>query len=576
MTEYKEITTDVLVIGGGAAGARAAIEARGRGVNVVLVDKGRFSKSGSSAICIGGIAAPTLHPKDSLEVYFRDIIVGGEYINDQELVNILVSKAKESVLSLEDYGVLFAREADGVTYKLGQSGGHTYPRILYEFYPDRFGVALMRALSREAKDRGVVVFEETYIVDLIKGSNGIAGALGIHMPTGTIHVFRAKAVVLATGGAGQLNGWDSVSAITTNPIQVTGDGHALAYRVGAMLQDMEFIQYMPMTFVYPRILHGVGIGEPGFESIVLKAKLYNAKGERFMKRYEPQVLEATTRDKLARAIYTEIIEGRGTEHGGVYYDYTANPDYPKERPYRYHLFVRYCGIDPTKEWVEGAPGWHYFMGGVKIDKNASTNVPGLFAVGEVTGGIHGGNRLGGNSLTDTQVFGVIAGVSAAKYARSKKGVEDIDVYQVKSLIEKIDSLIDSGGDLRPYAIQHRIQEIVYENIGVIRDGKTLSEAVAKLEHINQNEIPKLNVQMSGKRYNTELIAALETMNMGLVALLIARSALLRTESRGAHYRKDHPKRDDKRWLKNILVQDAKGEMKFTVKDAKIVSLYPEE
>lgn len=568
--QKKYLETSVLVIGGGAAGGRAAIAANKLGMDVLLIDKGFIGRSGATSISIGGIAA-VADPQDTPEAHFRDTIIGGEFLNNQHLVEIMVNEGPEKVFELEKYGMMFMRTDDG-GFRLGQSGGHTYPRILFEFYPDKVGQAIMRALKSELIKRRIPFLEEVYVIDLLTDDSKVVGAVALDLKSGDLVVISAKATVLATGGAGQLNGWDSVSAITTNPIQNTGDGHAMAFRAGAELLDMEFVQYMPMGFVYPRILHGVGIGEPGFESMVLKAKLFNAKGERFMKYYEPERLERTTRDKLTRAILTEIREGRGTEHGGVYYDYTENPTYPQERPYRYMLFTKYCRVDPTRQWVEGAPTWHYFMGGVKINERCETSLPGLYAAGEVAGGIHGANRLGGNSLLDTQVFGERAGHYAARYAMEQRSVE-INQEQVEKIEGLIDTLTSNREGTRPVKIRRKIQMIVWKKIGPFRDNEGLKTAIKELEEVKK-EANEMRVTKSKLRYNIEIIEALETLNMLCVAEIIARAALMRKESRGAHYREDYPQRDDDHWLRNIKIRMEGGRPSMQLQDVVITKMPP--
>jgi fumarate reductase (CoM/CoB) subunit A len=566
---------DVLVIGGGAAAARAAIEAARRGTDVLLVDKGLIGKSGSTSISIGGIAAPLGHiEEDSPDKMFEDIVKGGEYLNNQKLVRILVNEAADRVLELEKFGIMFDRQKDGRMLKLGQSGGHRVHRIAYEFYPDKIGKAIMRALKSEILRRGIPFMEEVFITSIITNNGRAVGATGLDIKTGEFLLFRAKSIVLATGGAGQLYGWGSVSARTTNPVHNTGDGFAIAYRAGAELMDMEMVQYMPMGFVYPKILMGVGIGEPGFESMVLKAKLFNVKGERFMKRYEPEKLEATTRDRLARAILTEIKEGRGTEYGGVYYDYTENPDYPKERPYRYRLFMDYCKVDPTKQWVQGAPTVHYFMGGIRINERCETNVKGLYAAGEVVGGIHGANRLGGNSLTDTQVFGARAGLFAAAYA-SENELQEVDADQVKREHERVCSIMENRDTIRPHVIRRKIQNLMWNNVGIFRDKERLSVAINELERIRKEDLTRMGVATKNKRYNCELLEALETENMLDVAEMITRASFLRDESRGAHSRMDYPHRNDEKWLKNIVISRINGEISFKTTPVVLTELTPE-
>lgn len=567
-------TTDVLVIGGGAAAARAAIEADRRGAEVLIVDKGKIGKSGSTSISIGGFTAPLGHveEEDSPDELFEDTVRGGEYLNNQKLVRVLVDEAVDRVLELETFGMMFSRQEGGRKLKLGQSGGHRFHRIVYEFYPDKIGKAIMRALTSEVLRRNIPVAEEVLITNLAVNKGRVVGATGIDIKTGNFLVFRAKSTILATGGAGQLYGWGTVSAITTNPIHNTGDGFSLAYRIGAELTDMEMVQFLPIGFVYPKILRGVGIGEPGFD----RAKMFNVKGERFMRYYEPERLESTTRDKVARAILTEIREGRGTEHGGVYYDYTENPGYPRENPYRYRLFTDYCKVDPTRQWVEGSPTVHYFMGGIKINEKCETNIAGLYAAGEATGGIHGANRLGGNSLTDTVVFGARAGLFAAAHAL-ESDLPEIDVNQAETERERVFGLLEREprDGIRPHAVRRRIQNLMWNNVGVFRDREKLATAISELKRIRGEDLPRMYIASKTVRYNYELVEALETENMLDVAEMIARAALLRDESRGAHSRIDRPHRNDERWLRNIVVRRVGDKMSLKTVPAVITELTPE-
>lgn len=567
-------TTDVLVIGGGAAAARAAIEADRKGAEVLVVDKGLIGKSGSTSICIGGLNAPLGHveEEDNPDELFEDTVRGGEYLNNQKLVRILVSEAVDGVIELETFGMMFSRQEDGRKLKLGQSGGHRFHRVVYEFYPDKIGKAIMRALKSEMLRRNIPVAEEVLVTNLVVNKGRVVGATGLDIKTGNFLVFRAKSTILATGGLGQLYGWGTVSAITTNPIHNTGDGFSIAYRIGAELMDMEMVQFLPIGFVYPKILRGVGIGEPGFD----RAKLFNVKGERFMKYYEPEKLESTTRDKVTRAVLTEIQKGRGTEHEGVYYDYTENPEYPRENPYRYRLFMDYCKVDPTEQWVEGSPTVHYFMGGIKINEKCETNIAGLYAAGEVTGGIHGANRLGGNSLTDTVVFGARAGLFAAAHAL-ESDLPEIDINQVETERKRVFGLLkrEPQDGIRFYTIRRRIQNLMWNNVGVFRDKEGLATAISEFKRMRREDLPRMYMASKTNRYNHELIEALETENMLDVAEIIARAAILRDESRGAHSRTDCPHKNNERWLKNIVIRQVGDKMSLKAVPATITELMPE-
>ncbi|WP_456482560.1 fumarate reductase (CoM/CoB) subunit TfrA [Methanopyrus sp.] len=554
----EHLECDVLVIGGGGAAARAAIEAARRNLDVVMVSKGALGRSGCTVMAEGGYNAVlrTTDPDDSFDAHFRDTVEGGAYLNDQDMVEILVREAPERLLDLENFGAVFDRNEDG-TLAQRPFGGQSRPRTCYA--GDRTGHEIMTALLDEIRrlDR-ITVLERTMGYGLIRDHDGkVVGAVCVDLRTEDTVVITAHATVLATGGAGQLY------PVTTNPAHKTGDGYAMALRVGCLLIDMEMVQFHPTGMVYPDSVRGVLVteavrGEGG--------RLYNAEGERFMKRYDPERMELATRDVVARAIYREIKEGRGTEHGGVYLDVTHLPDEVIEERLETTLkqFLR-VGVDIRNEPMEVAPTAHHFMGGVPIDADGRTPVPGLFACGEVTGGIHGANRLGGNALADTQVFGCRAGRAAAELAlklrrRGRKvRVRETDAPTVESEIWST-----AIGREDPIRVREELQKTMWEHVGLERSEKGLKKAIRTLNELKESV-------ESGLDDGYGLRPVLEVRNMVEVAIAVARSALYRTESRGAHYRSDYPERDDERWLRHTVY---KPDGTLTTRPVKITRLDP--
>ncbi len=551
---------DVLVVGGGGAGARAAIEARRHGADVLVVVKGLFGRSGCTVMAEGGYNAAFsfVDPSDSREHHFEDTIIGGRWLNNQKLVEILVEHAPERLIELERFGAVFDR-VEPEKYDQRYFGGQRFRRTVHR--GDRTGHEMMSALKEEVYRLGIDVLEEVAITRLLLADGAVAGATGLDLIHGRFLLFRAKAVVLATGGAGR------VYAITTNPFQKTGDGYALAYNAGAELIDMEMVQFHPTGMVYPPSASGLLVteavrGEGG--------KLYNALGERFMLRYDQERAELSTRDVVTKAIYREIAEGRGTEHGGVYLDVTHVPDEVIEQKLG-TMLSQYLdvGVDIRREPMQVSPSAHHFMGGVRIDPECRSSVPNLFACGECAGGVHGANRLGGNSLAETQVFGAIAGRSAALTA-SKRSHARIDTAALEEEHRRIYRFESGKGEL-PYTLRAELQRVMWEKVGIIRSRQSLEEALRKISELRQR-VEQVGVE-SGLRYNLQLLTAVELENMLLVAEMIARSALLRTESRGAHYRSDYPE-EDPRWVKNIVVSRADGGMLLRTADPVITKMPP--
>ncbi len=535
----ERIECDVLVLGGGGAALRAAIEAAHHDLNVVLVSKGPLGRSGCTVMAEGGYNAVlrTASPDDTLDLHFRDTVEGGAYLNDQRLVEILVREAPDRLLDLERYGAVFTRREDG-TLAQRPFGGQSRPRTCYA--GDRTGHEITMALLDELRrlDR-VRTLEHVMAYRLITDDEGrVLGALCVDLDREEELTILAHATILATGGAGQLY------PITTNPAYKTGDGYAMALHAGCPLIDMEMVQFHPTGMVHPESARGILVteavrGEGG--------RLYNADGERFMKRYDPDRMELATRDVVARAIYREIREGRGTEHGGVYLDVTHLPDEVIETKLETTLrqFLRY-GVDIRKEPMEVAPTAHHFMGGVPINERAETPLPRLFACGEVTGGVHGANRLGGNALADTQVFGRRAGLHAAQLALKLRRRGERPRAPASRLTDPELDPWAHVGEEDPLELRRELRQVMWRHVGLERSERGLKRAIQRLNELQDR------VNERGVDDGPGLRIALETVNMIQVGLAVARSALFRRESRGAHYRTDYPNRDDENWLKHTV------------------------
>lgn len=535
----KIFTTDVLIIGSGIAGIMAAIEANKRGIGVTIVTKSAL-ESGSSAICMGGVQA-ACSSLDNPDIHFKDTIVGGEYLNNKRLVRVMVDEVLNIIYELEEYGVEFVKENGN--YKLFSFGGCSYPRGIVSSSPYEGG--FIKPLIKETKKRNIEVLENIMITKLLKNDNGVVGAMGIDLQKEDFIIFKAKSTILATGGAGQLY------PLTTNPPEVTGDGYAMAYRVGVELIDMEFIQTRACIVYPPRM---VGMPPPADGLVSVGGRFYNKLGERYMKKYYSDRAENVTRAEISIATYKEIKEGRGTVHGGVYNDLSGVPD--KELK-RFEKFLNICkieGINPSWQPIEWAPGTHYFMGGIKINEECQTNLLNLFAAGEVTGGIHGANRLAGNSLADCLVFGTRAGRFAAERA-SKLNIPSINKVEVDKEKEKILNMYRRKEGVNALDIRERIRKIMWDYVYIIRNEGGLKEAITKLKEL-KSIVPKFYIPQESWEKIRYII---EVTNLLDVGLIVATSALKRAESRGAHYREDYPTRDDKNWLKNIIIQCKNGE-----------------
>ena len=542
--EIKTISTDVLIIGSGGAGSRAAIEVDDAGLKAIIVSKGLSFRSGCTGMAEGGYNAvfKTVDKDDSIDAHFNDTLKGGSYLNDKKLVEILVSESPKRLVDLENYGALFDRQESG---EIDQRpfGGQSFRRTCYQ--GDRTGAELLNALKEEIIRRDIECIDEVMITSFVTDGNQVIGATGLNLKDSSLIYFKAKATILASGGAGQLY------PVTSNTFQKNGDGYAISYRAGANLVDMEQVQFHPTGMVAPESKKGVLVTE------AVRAeggKLINSEGERFMSKYAPEKMELATRDVVARSIYQEIIEGRGTENGGVYLDIShLDDDYIDEKLETMVLQFENVGVDIKHGPIEVAPTAHHFMGGLKINTDASSSLDNLFGAGEVCGGVHGANRLGGNALADTQVFGRIAGVSASKAAKESELKTNDEM--VREEASRIEGLIKKGS-VKPKEFKNRIKNLMWEKVAIVREEKTLNEALGELLEM-QKELVNLDVS-DKKQYNTDLVTALEVINMVEICILTVKSAIIRRESRGAHFRSDFPETKDE-WKKSIIINKNKIE-----------------
>ena len=521
------VQADVAVVGTGSAGYCAAIEAARAGCSVLVLDKGLAGRSGAS-VSAEQIAAviPGAAEGDSPEVHYRDTLASGQGLNDPRLARVMVEEAEAGIAWLEALGVLFKRAPDG-RYALDPMNGHSFPRSLY--FRDVTGKVMIDTLRGEAQRLGVRSLEDIQVTSLIGGGREVSGAVGLDQQRGDPVLARARALVLATGGAGQLY------PLTTNPAQCTGDGLCLALKAGAVLKDLEFYQFYPISVVVPRTLRGFVLGISQF------GRLYNAKGERFMEKYSPDTLEGATRDVLAQAIASELRAGNGGPGGGVYLDVTGLKDQVYAEYSDAVRLTRKHGIDLRRERVEVRPAAHYAMGGIKIDQRTETGVAGLFAAGEVTGGIHGANRLGNNSLLDTVVFGIRAGRFAAEYAR-QRAEPRVDREALQEETGRLQGLLKSGKPrCPPWQIRLELQELMEQKAGIIRNAGELEAAQSALQGLEERLRRESGIQASEGRFNRSLADYLETENLLLLARVLVRAAQERRESRGAHFREDHPR-----------------------------------
>ena len=573
-TDFETHDYDVVVVGAGGAGLRAAIEASARGARTALICKSLLGKA-HTVMAEGGIAAAmgNVYPEDNWQVHFRDTMRGGKMLNNWRMAQIHAQEAPERVYELEEWGALFDRTADGRILQR-DFGGHRYARLAH--VGDRTGLEMIRTLQQHAVHNGIDVFMECTVVRLLKDGDRIAGALAYRRETGAFLVLRAKAVVLATGGIGKA--WK----VTSNSWEYTGDGHALALWAGADLIDMEFVQFHPTGMVWPPSVRGILVtegvrGEGGV--------LTNSEGRRFMFDYIPDMFRAETaetkeeadqwyadhsrgrrtpellpRDEVARAINTEVKAGRGTPHGGVYLDIASRrsaAEIVRKLPGMYHQFKQLADVDITTEPMEIGPTCHYVMGGIRVDPDTeAATVSGLFAAGECAGGMHGSNRLGGNSLSDLVVFGRRAGLGAAEYASGLEEAPALDEAEVAALSAEALRPFERERGENPYALHQQLQETMQNLVGIIRTEVELKQA---LEEIAELQERASRVAVEGHRqYNPGWHLSLDLQSMLSVSRCVTLAALERQESRGGHTREDHPGPDPKWGTVNVRVRAADG------------------
>jgi succinate dehydrogenase / fumarate reductase flavoprotein subunit len=580
MAEHEQHEYDVVVIGAGGAGLRAAIEASAQGARTALVCKSLLGKA-HTVMAEGGIAAAlgNVYPEDNWKVHFRDTMRGGKMLNNWRMAQLHAQEAPDRVHELEQWGALFDRTKDGRILQR-DFGGHRYARLAH--VGDRTGLEMIRTLQQHAVHKGIDVYMECTISKLLKDGDRISGAMGYWRESGNTIVFHAKAVVLATGGVGKS------FKITSNSWEYTGDGHSLAYEAGADLIDMECVQFHPTGMVWPPSVRGIlvteGVRGDG-------GTLVNSEGAQFMFNYITPYFAAETadtieeaerwyedkrnnrrtpnllpRDEVARAINTEVKAGRGSPHGGVFLDIASrrSPEYIRRRlPSMYHQFKQLADVDITAVAMEVGPTMHYIMGGVRVDADtAAASVPGLFAAGEAAGGMHGANRLGGNSLSDLLVFGRRAGMGAAEYAAKQGGMPKLDEQQVNGGAAELFDVFQRDGSENPYTIQKDLQESMHTLVGIIRNADELSEA---RKNIEQFKTRALKASIEGHRqYNPGWHLAIDLKAMLTVSEAITRAAETRKESRGGHTRDDFPDTDPEWGKVNVVIrQKSNGEMDVT-------------
>ena len=587
MTEIERHDFDVVIVGAGGAGLRAAIESRASGLKTAIICKSLFGKA-HTVMAEGGIAASmgNVNSNDNWQVHFRDTMRGGKFQNHWRMAELHAKESPDRVWELETYGALFDRTPDG---KISQRnfGGHEYPRLAH--VGDRTGLELIRTLQQKIvslqqedfKESGdyesrIKVFAELTVTEILKTDDKVSGVLGYWRENGKFVLFQAPAVVLATGGIGKS------FKVTSNSWEGTGDGHALALKAGGNLMHMEFVQFHPTGMVWPPSVKGILVTESvRGDGGVLK----NSDDKRFMFNYIPAIFkdkyaeteeeadgwyenpdsnrrppELLPRDEVARAINSEVKAGRGSPHGGVFLDVSTRlkPEVIKKRlPSMWHQFKELADVDITKQAMEVGPTCHYVMGGIQVDPDtgAATGVTGLFAAGEVAGGMHGSNRLGGNSLSDLLVFGRRAGVGASAYVKSLSVKPKVTEQVIEKALNSALAPFNGNSGENPYTVHQELQQVMNDLVGIIRDGSEMRDAITKLEGLKKRA---KNVTVQGERqFNPGWHLSLDLENMLLVSESIAKSALVREESRGGHTRNDFPTMD-KNWRAKHVINSWNG------------------
>jgi succinate dehydrogenase / fumarate reductase, flavoprotein subunit len=569
MADHESHDFDVVIVGAGGAGIRAAIEARSRGLRTALVCKSLFGKA-HTVMAEGGVAAAlgNVYPEDNWQVHFRDTMRGGKMLNNWRMAQLHAQEAPDRVRELEEWGALFDRTADGLMLQR-DFGGHRFARLAH--VGDRTGLEMIRTLQQKAVADGIEVFMELKVLRLLHDAAGtVSGLVGYWRASGEFVVITAKSVVLATGGVGK--SW----LYTSNSWESTGDGHAMALWAGADLIDMEFVQFHPTGMVWPLSVRGILVteGVRGDGGV-----LRNSEGRRFMFDYVPPMFAAETadsedeadkwyadhsagrrppellpRDEVARSINSEVKAGRGSPHGGVFLDIATrltSAEIRRRLPSMYHQFMELAGVDITAEAMEVGPTCHYIMGGVRVEADTeATTAPGLFAAGEVAGGMHGANRLGGNSLSDLLVFGRRAGVGAAEFALGRTGPVAVEGGEVEAAMAAATAPFERTDGENPYTVHHDLQTTMQELVGIIRTGDELTEALGRLDGLEDRA---RRVSLSGdRRYNPGWNLTTDLPAMLAVSRCTAQGAINRTESRGGHTRDDYPKPSDEMSVVNFV------------------------
>lgn len=553
---------DVLVIGAGGAGLMAACEAAKSKVQVAVVNKGYVQHTGATIMAPGAIAAVGDKWKsemDSKSCHFKDTIVGGGYMNNQEMVRRLVDGAEDAILEMERLGAFFERDDEG-NIDLRTDGGHSFKRSLY--YEDHIGRELVRILIGQADKLNIPMYENIMITRVIKKDGALCGAAGIDIQTQELVLFDCSSVIVSTGGIG------FIYENSDLPFDLTGDGLVIALDAGLRLSDMEFVQFYPLGYLWPPSLKGL------FGAFINHLHLLNNEGRRFMADYNPEKMELSTRDILSSAMVKEVKEGRGSPRGGVYANFShMDPKkMEKDMPGIYETYRR-IGFDYTKDSLEIAPTAHFSMGGIEVNEDWETKVPGFFAAGEVCAGAHGANRVSQNALTDIIVSGKIAGASAGKYSAGRKGKYTVSPEELDREKAVLESLYTAQDGMPVSEYRDAVKKTLWEKVGVLRDGEGLEEAVRELYKLRST--PQRLV-CHDRGYNREVINAIENKNMVDIALIIALSAKERRESRGAHIRSDYPNTDNKVWLKNIFVHRNGQDFALEMQDVDLKYCRPEE
>lgn len=555
--EANELKTDVLVVGSGAAGTMAAIKATAKGANVLVATKGPFP-SGNSSIAMGGFGAPMGYadPRDNAQVYFEDIVRAGQGLCNQKIVRAWTNKIVELTKEMDEWGIDLIKE-NGKFAQIVYTG-HTYPRMVHHYRTT--GAAVMKCLGARSKETGFKVLEHTIIGGLFKDGDSISGAWGLRYQTGELVFIAAKTVIWVTGGMGHLFPY------TDNVRMITGEGYSLAFKAGAELTGMEFCHFLP-TICYPEEMRTTSVVIP-FINMLIKgggARYYNILGQRFMRKYFPGESELKTNsrssnEEIVRTLSREIYEGRGSPHDGVYLDVSDVKEdfWKKECAFLWEKATR-ASINLTYQPLEIVPYPHDMIGGIKIDETGGTTVPGLFAAGEAAGGAHGASRIGGSALSEALAFGAICGENAARSAADLKRQPEISQARKQEVTRRLESLLGGKSDVSPSEIKSKVKKIVHRYINAAREKAGLDKALAELKEIEDHILPLLTVRNEDEKKRILQIAeAIEVEGQVELAKIMASAALVREETRGGqyggHYRIDYPERDDKNWLKNVVLK----------------------